>query len=68
MRKTTRSVLFFLLLVFGLVAAAPATTKGIFLFTGVFDCCKGDPPNAYCAVNGCWFTSNCVLDSDCNVN
>lgn len=68
MRKITKNALFFFLILFGLVAAAPEKTKGIFLITGIFDCCQGTFPNAYCEKNACWLAPNCDDDEDCNAN
>lgn len=32
---------------------------------GIFNCCKGAGPDAYCCISCCWFTPNCVNDQGC---
>jgi len=61
-----RNTMFFLLLLFSLVAATPERARGIFLISGVFNCCSETSSGLpYCMDNGCWFVSNCQSDSDC---
>jgi hypothetical protein len=68
MIRTLRGVFIALILVAGLVAWVPEETKGIFLITGVWDCCQGSGPEAWCEPDGCWFVKDCSSDEDCRAN
>jgi len=34
---------------------------------GIFDCCEGGGPEAYCCFGCCWFVRNCVGSQDCGI-
>jgi len=68
MKRFTHGLLLALFLIFGLAAFAPQQTRGIFLLSGVHDCCKDRGTGPYCERNGCWLVQNCDHDDDCLPN
>ncbi len=54
-----------IVLAFG-VFATPAETRTA--AAGLWPCCKGKGPDAFCCDGCCWFSWNCNSDSDCRDN
>lgn len=44
-----------------LIAAPPGDRSA----PRLFDCCKGEGPNAHCCYECCWLTDDCDTDLDC---
>ena len=70
MKRLLRGALVVLALALAGMTAAPIAAsdgderaRGIFLITGIFDCCDGD----ICVANGCWFVANCDDNGDCGL-
>lgn len=45
-----------------ILIAAPAGDRSA---TGIFNCCKGEGPDAHCCYDCCWLPRDCKTDSDC---
>ncbi len=66
-RKELRAITMGLILVnllLGAILSTPPTSQRN-VDAQIFDCCRGQGPEAYCCKRCCWVTWNCKVDRDC---